>query len=111
MRRPACETMSVAWNRPSIAGLNTATACRAISARRRRRISSSLLPENIGPPTTSSQPPAIGCMRITPGSLGGGQDGEVGEYLRPRVRDPLVRLDDEVVGPRADLVAPRLEVQ
>jgi hypothetical protein len=29
----------------------------AISARRRRRISSSLFPENIGPQITSSQPP------------------------------------------------------
>src|SRR5207245_7132746 len=32
------------------------TRWRAISARRRRRISSSLLPENIGPTTTSIQP-------------------------------------------------------
>ena len=36
----------------------------AISARRRRRISSSLFPLNIGPQTTSSQPPACGCVRI-----------------------------------------------
>src|ERR1700676_918002 len=37
-------------------GLKICTRCRAISARRRRRISSSLLPENIGPTTTSIQP-------------------------------------------------------
>src|SRR5690242_3196169 len=37
-------------------GLKICTRCRANSARRRRRISSSLLPENIGPTTTSIQP-------------------------------------------------------
>src|SRR5437868_3086527 len=37
-------------------GLNTSTRLRAIIARRRRRISSSLLPENIGPQITSIQP-------------------------------------------------------
>src|ERR1041384_5735732 len=37
-------------------GLNTSTRLRAIMARRRRRISSSLLPENIGPQITSIQP-------------------------------------------------------
>src|SRR5271166_2809610 len=37
-------------------GLNTCTRFRAILARRRRRINSSLLPENIGPQITSIQP-------------------------------------------------------
>src|ERR1700676_524808 len=37
-------------------GLNTWTRFRAIRARRSRRISSSLLPENMGPHTTSIQP-------------------------------------------------------
>src|ERR1041384_1323133 len=37
-------------------GLNICTRCRAISARRSRRISSSLLPLNIGPQMTSIQP-------------------------------------------------------
>src|SRR6266852_852041 len=39
-----------------MAGLKICTRWRANSARRRRRISSSLLPENIGPTTTSIQP-------------------------------------------------------
>src|SRR5215813_1138020 len=39
-----------------MAGLKICTRWRAISARRKRRISSSLLPENIGPTTTSIQP-------------------------------------------------------
>src|SRR5208337_1180135 len=42
--------------RESITGLKICTRCRAISARRNRRISSSLFPENIGPTTTSIQP-------------------------------------------------------
>src|SRR4051812_37932089 len=37
-------------------GLNTCTRFRAMVARRRRRINSSLLPENMGPQTTSIQP-------------------------------------------------------
>src|SRR5579862_8551554 len=37
-------------------GLKTSTRLRAIMARRRRRISSSLLPENMGPQMTSIQP-------------------------------------------------------
>ena len=41
------------------------TRCPAISARRSRRIISSLLPENIGPQITSSQPPLLGGIRIT----------------------------------------------
>src|SRR5690349_22628292 len=47
----------------------------AISARRSRRISSSLLPLNIGPQTTSSQPPRSGNNRITGGRLLGALDG------------------------------------
>src|SRR5215216_6470762 len=46
-------------------GLTTSARSPAISARRRRRISSSLLPLNIGPQTTSSQPPRSGEIRIT----------------------------------------------
>src|SRR5580704_5992528 len=39
-----------------MSGLNICTRCLAISARLKRLISSSLLPENIGPTTTSIQP-------------------------------------------------------
>src|SRR5260221_12383441 len=39
-----------------MAGLKTCTRFRAMVARRRRRISSSLLPENMGPQITSIQP-------------------------------------------------------
>src|SRR5580658_8203871 len=39
-----------------MAGLKTCTRLRAMRARRRRRISSSLLPENIGPQTISIHP-------------------------------------------------------
>src|SRR6266852_3207742 len=39
-----------------MAGLKICTRWRAYSARRKRRISSSLFPENIGPTTTSIQP-------------------------------------------------------
>ena len=38
-------------------GFTISARCPAISARRNRRISSSLFPENIGPQTTSSHPP------------------------------------------------------
>src|SRR5215472_5530224 len=51
------------------------TRCPAISARRRRRISSSLLPLNIGPQTTSSQPPRFGKSLITGATLMGRSDG------------------------------------
>src|SRR5438477_3295027 len=47
----------------------------AISARRRRRMSSSLLPLNIGPQTTSSQPPRSGKSLITWPTLMGRSDG------------------------------------
>src|SRR5579859_3087008 len=56
MPRPECEIISFAAYRSSIAGLKICTRWRAISARRKRRINSSLLPENIGPTTTSIQP-------------------------------------------------------
>src|SRR5262249_37108803 len=47
----------------------------AISARRRRRMSSSLFPLNMGPQTTSSQPPRVGCVRITGRKLTAPADG------------------------------------
>src|SRR5204863_1825563 len=47
----------------------------AISARRRRRMSSSLLPLNMGPQTTSSQPPCSGNNRITCETLTRRSDG------------------------------------
>src|SRR5579871_3252557 len=47
-----------------MSGLTINARWPAISARRSRRISSSLLPLNIGPQTTSSQPPACGCVLI-----------------------------------------------
>src|ERR1700758_2560924 len=56
-------------------GLTISTRCPAISARRRRRISSSLLPLNIGPQTTSSQPPRFGKSLITHPTLLGRSDG------------------------------------
>src|SRR5256885_565091 len=56
-------------------GLTIKARWPAISARRSRRISSSLLPLNIGPQTTSSQPPCCGNKRITGGTLAGRSDG------------------------------------
>src|SRR5579864_2813922 len=56
-------------------GLTMRAFCPAISARRSRRISSSLLPLNIGPQTTSSQPPRSGNNLITAGTLFGALDG------------------------------------
>src|SRR5205809_7705812 len=47
----------------------------AISAWRSRRMSSSLLPLNIGPQTTSSHPPRSGNNRITRGRLLSALDG------------------------------------
>src|SRR4051812_10817643 len=58
--------------RSSIRGFTISVRWPAISARRRRRISSSLLPLNIGPQTTSSQPPRSGTLRITVGESRGG---------------------------------------
>ena len=47
-------------------GLKTSTRLRAIMARRRRRINSSLLPENMGPQMTSIHPtlPVMMSIRI-----------------------------------------------
>lgn len=56
MRRSPCEMISLLPYLVSRAGLKTWTRLRAIMARRRRRISSSLLPENIGPQITSTHP-------------------------------------------------------
>src|SRR5690349_22923543 len=56
-------------------GLTISARWPAISARRRRRISSSLLPLNIGPQTTSSQPPRFGKSLITAATLMGRSDG------------------------------------
>src|SRR6185369_17288598 len=47
---------SSAEYRSSMDGLKTSTRFRAIMARRNRRISSSLLPENMGPQITSIHP-------------------------------------------------------
>src|SRR5581483_8903133 len=63
-------------------GFTISARCPAISARRSLRISSSLLPLNIGPQTTSSQPPAWGCVRITRGSLVRPPDVHVRVVLR-----------------------------
>src|SRR5437764_733770 len=52
MRSPACETTCPTSYRSSISGFTISARCPAISARRSRRISSSLLPLNIGPQTS-----------------------------------------------------------
>src|SRR5436305_3377772 len=56
-------------------GLTISARCPAISARRSRRMSSSLFPLNMGPQTTSSQPPRSGNNLITGGRLLGALDG------------------------------------
>src|SRR5436305_12909638 len=56
-------------------GFAMSARCPAISARRSRRMSSSLLPLNMGPQTTSSQPPRSGSNLITGGTLVRGLDG------------------------------------
>src|SRR3954454_21415667 len=61
----------------------------AISARRSRRMSSSLLPLNMGPQTTSSQPPRSGNKRITGGRLFTALDGLEGPAReQPQADDP-----------------------
>src|SRR6185436_20940232 len=50
------ETIWLSEKRESNSGLKTCTFCRAIFARRKRRISSSDFPENIDPAITSTQP-------------------------------------------------------
>src|SRR5579884_913680 len=72
----------------SIRGFTISARCPAISARRRRRISSSLLPLNIGPQTTSSQPPARGCVLITRGSVVAPPDGTTGALPWPLLEQP-----------------------
>src|SRR5690349_24604155 len=61
-------------------GLTISARWPAISARRRRRMSSSLLPLNIGPQTTSSQPPRFGKSLITGPTLMGRSDGLLGLF-------------------------------
>src|SRR3954452_25094890 len=61
--------------RLSIWGLTISARRPAISARRSLRMSSSLLSLNIGPQTTSSQPPRSGNNRITDGTLARRSDG------------------------------------
>src|SRR5205807_4710376 len=75
IRAPAWLTTWPMSYRLSSRGFTINTRCPAISARRRRRMSSSLLPLNIGPHTTSSQPPALGKSLITEGSLRRRPDG------------------------------------
>src|SRR5713101_4516900 len=74
---PAWLTTWPMSKRSSMRGLTIKTRCPAISARRSRRMSSSLLPLNIGPQTTSSQPPRSGNRRITAGTLVRRLDGLV----------------------------------
>ncbi len=56
IRSSLCETMASFAYRSSIAGLKISTRCRAICARRRRRISSSVLPLYMLPTITSIEP-------------------------------------------------------
>ena len=51
-----CDVMCVSEKRSSMAGLNTCTRRFAICARRKRRMSSSLLPLNMLPTMTSIHP-------------------------------------------------------
>src|SRR3954465_15508495 len=70
-------------------GLTISARCPAISARRSRRMSSSLLPLNMGPQTTSSQPPRSGNKRITGGRLFAALDGLEGPAReQPQADDP-----------------------
>jgi hypothetical protein len=50
------ETTSLREYLVSVVGLNISTRCLAISARRKRQISSSVFPENIEPEITSIHP-------------------------------------------------------
>src|SRR6266571_6754156 len=74
--------------RSSIRGFTISARCPAISARRRRRISSSLLPLNIGPHTTSSHPPRSGNKRITARTLAGRSDGLLRAVEGPAGKEP-----------------------
>ena len=53
-------TTSLSAYRVSVAGLNNSSGRLAIWARRMRRSNSSVLPENMGPQTTSSRPSPAG---------------------------------------------------
>src|SRR5689334_23664501 len=97
---PACETTWPMSYRSSICGLTISARCPAISARRSRRMSSSLLPLNIGPQTTSSHPPRSGNNRITRGTLVRALDGLEGPACeQPQADDPerTTLLDDRQV--------------
>ena len=59
--------MSSVLKRSSMSGLNTCTRCRAMTARRRRLISSSDFPENMPPAMISIQPPLITVQGIASG--------------------------------------------
>src|SRR6266700_8179631 len=80
--------------RLSIRGFTINTRCPAISARRRRRISSSLLPLNIGPQTSSSQPPRFGKSLITRPTLMSRSDGLL-PVLELPLREPAEADDAE----------------
>src|ERR1700693_701085 len=69
--------------RSSMRGFTISARWPAISARRSRRINSSLLPLNIGAPTTSSQPPRSGRRRIIGLTLTVRPDGLLGLVERP----------------------------
>ena len=56
MALASCDTTSISWYRVSILGLKISTFCLANCARFKRRISSSVLPENILPHITSMLP-------------------------------------------------------
>src|ERR1700687_3494938 len=74
--------------RSSMRGFTISARWPAISARRRRRMSSSLLPLNIGPQMTSSQPPCSGNNRITAGTLSGRSDGLFRSVEGPAGEEP-----------------------
>src|SRR6478736_3735628 len=84
IRAPAWLTTWAMSYRLSMRGLTISARWPAISARRRRRINSSLLPLNIGPQTTSSQPPLVGCVLITARRLTVREDVAVQATHEPR---------------------------
>src|SRR4051812_38811437 len=90
IRMSLCETMWSSLKRLSISGLKICTFCRAICARRNRRINSSLLPLNMLPVTTSIHP-CCGALRTTSMAfriLSAAVSGRRGGGLR-RGADPL----------------------
>src|SRR5215469_15988002 len=94
MRAPAWLTTCPMSYRLSRRGFTISARCPAISARRRRRMSSSLLPLNIGPHTTSSQPPRSGKSLITEGTLVTRSDG-LARVLELVLREPAEADDPE----------------